>query len=66
MCPQCHAMAKFVDFRDSGLLTLLGGIRHDRAYYHCGPCHHGWFPTDEEMGIEHKQTPGGCEVVGDA
>ena len=26
MCPQCHAMGKFVDFRDSGLLTLLGAF----------------------------------------
>ena len=63
MCPKCHETAKFVDYRDSGLRTLLGGVRHDRAYYHCGHCHHGWFPTDEEMGIEHKQTPGCCEVV---
>jgi hypothetical protein len=43
--------------------TLLGAVRRDRAYYHCGHCGHGWFPGDEELGIAHKQTPGCCEVV---
>jgi hypothetical protein len=63
ICPHCHESAKFVDYRDSGLHTLLGSGRHDRVYYHCSHCHQGWFPTDEELGIEHKQTPGCREVV---
>ena len=63
ICSQCHESAKFVEYRDSGVRTLLGSGRHDRAYYHCGHCGHGWFPTDDEMGIEHQQTPGCCEVI---
>jgi len=62
-CPHCHESAKFVEYRDRGLHTLLGSGRHERVYYHCSHCHQGWFPTDEELGIEHKQTPGCREVV---
>ena len=63
ICPECHESGKFVEHRGSGVRTLLGAARHDRAYYHCGHCGHGWFPGDEELGIAHKQTPGCCEVV---
>lgn len=62
-CPHCHESAKFEDYRDSDLHMLLGTGRHDRVYYHCKHCHNGWFPTDEELGIEHKQTPGCRELV---
>lgn len=36
---------------------------YDRAYYHCGSCKWASFPTDEEFGIERKQTPGAREVT---
>lgn len=62
-CPECHEAARFVQHRGSGVHTLVGTGRHDRPYYHCEHCGHGWFPTDDEMGIEHKQTPGCREVV---
>ena len=62
-CPHCHESSDFIDYRDSGLHTLLGTGRQDRVYYHCEHCHTGWFPTDGELGIEHKQTPGCREVV---
>ena len=39
----------------------MGQAAYVRAYYHCGK--HGWFPTDEEFGIETKQTPGAREVI---
>jgi hypothetical protein len=52
-----------MDYRGCGVWMLLGHGRHDRAYYYCAHCGHGWFPTDEEMHIAHKQTPGCCEVV---
>ena len=44
-------------------MTLTGGVDYARAYYHCPHCHHGWFPTDDEMGIAQKKTPGCREVV---
>lgn len=52
-----------MDYRQTSTTTLAGGVRYSRAYYHCDHCHRGWFPTDAEMGIEHKQTPGCREVV---
>lgn len=43
--------------------TLLGVVFYERAYYYCEDCHHGFFPTDEELGIVRKQTPGAAEVI---
>src|SRR5947208_5067821 len=43
ICPQCHESAKFVDYRDCGLHTLLGSGRYGRAYSPCSHCHHGSF-----------------------
>ena len=62
-CPHCHEAAKFVGYRETAATTLLGGVRYSRAYDHCGHCHEGWFPTDEEMGVAGQQTPGCREVV---
>lgn len=52
-----------MDYRPTSATTLAGSVRYSRAYYHCDHCHQGWFLTDEEMGIEQKQTPGCREVV---
>ena len=62
-CPQCRESAKFVGYRETSAMTLAGGVEYARAYYHCSHCHHGWFPTDDEMGIEQQKTPGCREVV---
>lgn len=42
--------------------TLFGKVDYSRVYYHCRHCHQGWFPTDEEFGIERKQTRAACEL----
>ena len=62
-CPGCCEPPKFVDYRETSVTTLMGMVRYSRAYYHCDDCHHGWFLTDQEMRLEHKQTPGCREVV---
>lgn len=62
-CPDCCESAKFVDYRATSVMTLMGEARYFRAYYHCEHCHHGWFLTDGEMGVEQKQTRGCREVV---
>jgi hypothetical protein len=41
---------------------LFGKVTYARAYYHCDHCHSGWFTTDEEFGIESKQTVGAREL----
>lgn len=45
------------------MTTLLGRVVYERAYYYCGQCRAGIVPTDQEFGIERKQTPGAAEVV---
>ena len=54
---------KFVGYRETSVMTLMGELRYSRAYYHCDHCHHGRFFTDEEMGIVRKQTLGCREIV---
>lgn len=41
----------------------MGEMAYERAYYHCRNCGQGWCPTDEEFGIERKQTPGAREII---
>jgi hypothetical protein len=43
--------------------SLLGPIKYPRAYYHCDHCLHGWFPTDEELGLTERSTLGAREVI---
>jgi hypothetical protein len=38
--------------RDKSVDTVLGRVRISRAWYHCGQCHHGLSPRDEQLGIE--------------
>lgn len=61
-CPECQEPARFKGYRTCDLVTLFGRARYSRAYYHCDHCHHGWFPTDAEFGIEGKQTLAAREV----
>lgn len=41
----------------------MGEAVYERAYYHCGQCHTGFFPTDAEFGLSDHQTPGAREVI---
>lgn len=50
-------------YRQIRIKTLLGKAVYERAYYHCEHGHGGWFPTDEEFGIERKQTPAARELI---
>lgn len=45
------------------MTCLFGKARYERPYYHCSSCGHGYFPTDEEMGIEKRKTPATREVL---
>jgi hypothetical protein len=37
-CQHCGEAARFVDYRDKDLLSLLGVMRVARGYYHCRHC----------------------------
>lgn len=62
-CPECKESARFVGYRETTLTCLFGGVRYERAYYHCAHCHHGDFPTDHELGVEDRKTHATKEVI---
>jgi hypothetical protein len=41
----------------------MHAVTYERAYYHCGHCHQGHFPTDAEFRIEQHQSPAANEVI---
>jgi hypothetical protein len=46
------------------MLSLLGPIRPERAYYHCPHCHHGHCPGDGLIGLDATDlTPGAAQAV---
>jgi hypothetical protein len=49
-CGQGHR-ARFVEFRNKELLTVLAPVEVQRAYYHCEACEGGVIPKDRELDI---------------
>lgn len=45
------------------MTSLLGPVEYPRAYSHCDHCPRGRFPTDEELGLTERSTPGAREVI---
>lgn len=43
-----------MEYRPCTATSLLGQLVYARAYYHCDQCHRGYFPTDEEFGLDRK------------
>jgi hypothetical protein len=48
----CGRLARFHQIRSKQLVTALGPIRIERAYYVCPHCHSGQSPRDRELDIE--------------
>jgi hypothetical protein len=48
----CGRQARFHQMRQKQVLTALGRIRIERAYYICNHCHQGQSPRDRELDIE--------------
>ena len=48
---RCGAKAHYQCRRDGELLTLLGTVHYERAYYLCAQCHQGTYPLDERLGL---------------
>jgi len=63
ICPHCSRDARFVAYRRTTVKSLFGDVVYERAYYHCRCCHQGWFPTDEELGVQREETPGARQVI---
>lgn len=41
----------------------MGRVVYERAYYYCRECRSGWFPTDGELGVVKRKSPGAREVI---
>jgi len=48
---RCGGKAHYQCRREGELLTLLGTVHYERAYYLCGQCHQGTYPLDEKLGL---------------
>jgi hypothetical protein len=63
-CPRCHGDARCVGWRSKGVVSLLGGMRLQRHYYHCRHCGQGFCPWDQVLGLTAADlTPAADEVV---
>jgi hypothetical protein len=49
-CP-CGQRQKFVGYRGKAIVTLLGEVRLNRAYYHCRHCGKSSLPYDQQAGL---------------
>ena len=62
-CP-CGAEAHFHSRRSRRLLTALGLVEFERAYYTCPRCHQGQSPRDRELDVEGTEcSPGVCRMM---
>ena len=50
-CESCGEATRFQRWRSKHILTFLGSVRVERAYYHCPHCRHGQFPRDAQLGL---------------
>jgi hypothetical protein len=48
----CGNEARYVARRTKNVVSVLGPMRLERAYYHCCACGHGFYPRDQQLGIE--------------
>lgn len=49
-CP-CGGQARYHDTRSKPLLTVLGPVSIERAYYVCPQCHQGQSPLDQQLDV---------------
>jgi len=55
----CGGRARYHDHRSKTVLTVLGQVELERAYYVCPRCHQGHSPRDRELDVEGREfSPG--------
>jgi hypothetical protein len=62
-CPHCAAAAEFHSHREHTSLSLVGPIRHRRAYYLCRACGAGLSPFDRAAGLTTRDLTPALERV---
>ena len=55
----CGGQARYHDHRSKTLLTVLGPVELERAYYVCPRCHQGHCPRDRELDAERQESSPG-------
>ncbi|MBM3985722.1 MAG: ISKra4 family transposase [Planctomycetes bacterium] len=61
----CGAPARYAGRRPKTVVTALGVLRPERAYYVCGECGAGFCPRDRALGISDSHlSPGVLRMVG--
>jgi hypothetical protein len=51
----CGGQAQYQYRREGTLLTILGQVTYERAYYLCPECHQGTYPLDQQLGLRPGQ-----------
>jgi hypothetical protein len=63
-CP-CGQEARYVARWTKNVVSVLGPLQLQRAYYHCSKCGHGFCPRDEHLGIENTSlSPALTRMIG--
>jgi hypothetical protein len=52
---RCGGKARYQCRREGELLTVMGTVHYERAYYLCATCHEGTYPLDEKLGLRPGQ-----------
>lgn len=61
----CGELARYAGRSPLSLISVLGAMTLQRAYYHCVRCNSGFFPRDRALGIEGGSlSPGVLRMVG--
>jgi hypothetical protein len=60
-CPDCDCAAAYHDDRERHVVSVLGTLHFDRAYYYCRRCGRGSAPFDEQAGFTARQLTPGAE-----
>jgi hypothetical protein len=61
----CGKEARYVARRTKNVVSVLGPLQLERAYYHCSRCGHGFCPRDEHLGIENTSlSPALTRMIG--
>ena len=63
-CPQCQEAAKFQRWQKKTVVSALGALRLERAYYYCRHCGHGHCPWEAVLGLTRQDlTPAASELT---